>query len=226
MTSKRKELRERKKKMSKDWQHSHLGHFGFATFGTMDELTPLDTPSESQAGYGDAKNLYYVIDRDKSVGWFLLPNLKWTDFVRFRWPANIHQIITVYKIVCPNLFSNDVNASRCQRHILSCAALSTGLPNRTCASIRRLLLPHNRSSITPKSEWAQSDRPGGCKRIDQALGQARKYGTICRFGRRWSGELFMCYTHGPACWSYWEYDRWLWTFRLAKVSAYGPYCWK
>ena len=31
----------------------------------MDEATPLDTPSESQAGYGDATNLFQVIDRDK-----------------------------------------------------------------------------------------------------------------------------------------------------------------
>ena len=31
----------------------------------MDEATPLDTPSETQAGYGDATNLFQVIDREK-----------------------------------------------------------------------------------------------------------------------------------------------------------------
>lgn len=33
----------------------------------MDEATPLDTPSELLAGYGDAINLFNVIDRDKPV---------------------------------------------------------------------------------------------------------------------------------------------------------------
>ncbi|KIM24770.1 hypothetical protein M408DRAFT_331600 [Serendipita vermifera MAFF 305830] len=34
----------------------------------MDEATPLDTPSESQAGYGDSTNLFQVVDRDKVNG--------------------------------------------------------------------------------------------------------------------------------------------------------------
>jgi hypothetical protein len=63
-------LRERKNKRRRKSErlHSHLATLGSAILGTMDEATPLDyTPSESQAGYGDATNLYNVIDRDKSV---------------------------------------------------------------------------------------------------------------------------------------------------------------
>ncbi|KAG8813764.1 hypothetical protein FRC20_003405 [Serendipita sp. 405] len=34
----------------------------------MDEVTPLDTPSESQAGFGDSTNLFGVVDRDRVHG--------------------------------------------------------------------------------------------------------------------------------------------------------------